>query len=266
MGQTYRAESPADLCREMLGDISAEFTVFNPSVSLFGGVVPLLYNASPPIEGNVVVAEPVTDYLTDRVVVATMVRDLLDRGRIRLHSAMIDQQSTFIVAADRVMLPVQLDTEYGFWVMDDSAAADLTDFAEDQISTAEQVSIGLPGLGEIVSTAANTFGDDVAADLEQAFEVAAEQPIPVDPVQVVLLVSGSHGLMLYDIFDWVEAICLGSTTTVSRAKTALEDRELLDTENVQVGVGHPRHRLKLGPVYVNDETAANAREIVGALG
>lgn len=110
----------------------------------------------------------------------------------------------------------------------------------------------VPALSRLLSTftdtfpsAAETLADVIGADTQ------IERSSDFDPITVVGLVAARHELQTLEVSEWAEEIDLSSRTEISRVKSRLSNRDVVDTDRVPHGVGRPRQKL-----VVADETLA----------
>lgn len=263
MNRTYREATVEGLVRSVSKDADDELIVFNPSPRLLEAVITVLHEDTPEISADILATATNTDRVTGGFVTPTRIQELIDREALSLHVIETNAESTFIVTGDLVFLPVLLDGVYGMSATDPEMSGAFTEYFDGLVATADPISIRTPGLGTIRSTLTAEFGADIAEDFEQAVRAAGEQPDPVDPVAIALLIGAQHELLLYDLGHWGEDIGLASKASFSRTKTRLEEQGLLATEKVPIDIGRPRLRLKFGRVFSTE--SPESAELVHSL-
>jgi hypothetical protein len=109
---------------------------------------------------------------------------------------------------------------------------------------------GVPALSRLLSTFADSFpsaAETLAGVIGSDTEI--ERSGDFDPITVVGLVAARHELQTLEVSEWAEEIGLSSRTELSRVKSRLSNRDVVDTDRVPHGVGRPRQKL-----VVADET------------
>ena len=90
------------------------------------------------------------------------------------------------------------------------------------------------------------IGDDVADELTEVLAHAEEISNSnecLSIVEVMLILTARNKVLFYDVSKWGEDTGIASKATFSRAKSALEDAGLIETEKVPLDIGRPRLRL-----------------------
>ncbi len=86
--------------------------------------------------------------------------------------------------------------------------------------------------------------DDFNAVLDQ-FDDLSMRGTGIDAVEALIVLAARREQLLYDVSKWGEDVGLASKATFSRAKSRLEERDLINTVKVPIDVGRPRLRLLL---------------------
>ncbi|MFB6177207.1 MAG: DUF5821 family protein, partial [Halobaculum sp.] len=102
----------------------------------------------------------------------------------------------------------------------------------------------VPALSRLLSTFAESFpsaAETLAAVIGSDTQI--ERRGDFDPITVVGLVAARHELQTLEVSEWAEEIDLSSRTEISRVKSRLSNRDVVDTDRVPHGVGRPRQKL-----------------------
>ncbi len=117
---------------------------------------------------------------------------------------------------------------------------------------AEEFPLRTPPLDRVIETAGSRLGSETRGDLVEGLTAADEMrnPTEFDEVTAVLIVAARNGELLYDVSRWAEEVGLSSTATVSRRKTSLEERGVIETVDVRSEAhGRVRQQLALAEAY-----------------
>jgi propanediol utilization protein len=184
------------------------------------------------------------DSLFDTFYISTIATDLIASGHLRIRTVdTLDQRLTMtddeafahVCVADSVM---SLDAE------SDSFRSSLREEYEDMWSSARPFTPDVPALSRLLATFADGFPE--AAETFAAV-IGSDEPIQrsgdFDPITVIGLIAARHELQTLEVSDWAEEIDLSSRTEISRVKSRLSNREVVDTDRVPHGVGRPRQKL-----------------------
>ncbi|RLM56934.1 DUF5821 family protein, partial [Halorubrum sp. Atlit-26R] len=117
---------------------------------------------------------------------------------------------------------------------------------DSRFEAAEQYHLRAPALPVVKETLREEIGDDVADELNEVLAHAEEISNSneyLSIVEIMLILAARNEILLYDISKWGEDADIASKATFSRAKSALEDAGLIETEKVPIDFGRPRLRL-----------------------
>jgi len=120
----------------------------------------------------------------------------------------------------------------------------------------EEFDLRTPPIDEVRETLEAEVGEELYSDFDKVlenFDKLDMQDTGIDVVETILLLGARQEILLYEASKWGESIGLASKATFSRAKSRLEDRELIDTVKVPIDVGRPRLRLLLDASVAGEE-------------
>jgi hypothetical protein len=147
-----------------------------------------------------------------------------------------------------------------------SLCRDLRERYERRLASVGPRAPEVPGWRELTETFREAFpaaGETLRAVLADAPELPVSGEF--DAVTVVGLVAARHGLQTMAVSEWAESVDLSSRTELSRVKSRLADRGLVDTDRVPQGVGRPRQKLLLAADRLREcppeEFVDHAREL-----
>jgi Family of unknown function (DUF5821) len=189
-------------------------------------------------------------------ILASQVADLIEQGSLELRTTTDIARSSLLVSDDEVITVVTLDDELtGLRATDDDLVENVRSAFEDEWDDGETFTLRTPPLSHIQETLGEEFGDEVEDEfmmIVESAETIPEEGGDLDEVALALLVAANNEVLLYDISRWGEDIGLASKATFSRTKTRLEDRGLIETEQVPIDIGRPRLRLLLASDDLED--------------
>lgn len=108
-----------------------------------------------------------------------------------------------------------------------------------------------PARQRVAATLESEMGERFREDFEESLTQASSMrnPAEFEEVTAALLVGAKHGVLHYELSRWGEDVGLASRATFTRRKNRLEEMGVIETENVEAGVGRPRQRLELTGEY-----------------
>lgn len=186
-------------------------------------------------------------------IVASAASALVEDGRLVIRTTDDPTERSIALLADAaVSFAVFDDTIAAFDARQDDVLRAAEDTFERVWETAEGYDVRTPPISRVMATLRDDIGsgtaDDFAAILDTLDEARGDGE-GLDEIAVALLAAARNEVLLYDISKWGEDNDVASKATFSRKKTAMEDSELLDTENVPIDIGRPRLRL----TFADDE-------------
>ena len=117
---------------------------------------------------------------------------------------------------------------------------------DSRFEAAEEYHLRTPPLSVVKETLREVVGNDIADELDEVLahaENISNSNEYLSIVEVMLILAARNEVLLYDISKWGEDTEIASKATFSRAKSALEDADLIETEKVPLDIGRPRLRL-----------------------
>ncbi|MEZ3145465.1 DUF5821 family protein [Halobaculum sp. MBLA0143] len=224
------------------------WTLSNPTFDVLTGVVRALEAAADPPTIDVLGRNEALREFRDDFEVGCRASALIRDDLLRLRVAECDTLSMLLLTPTEAQVVISLDDYVDlFTITDDDWVGDVSDEITAEFEAAEAYSVREPPLDEVFRTASEELGEAFAVDFGAVLEHAAEEGERerFHAVTAALLVGASHGLQNYAVGRWLEGADVASTASASRYKTALEERGVITTEKVEVGLGRPRQRLLL---------------------
>ncbi|MDB2265413.1 DUF5821 family protein [Halorubrum ezzemoulense] len=112
------------------------------------------------------------------------------------------------------------------------------------------------------------IGDDAADELNEVLTHAEEISNSneyLSIVEIMLILAARNEVLFYDVSKWGEDTGIASKATFSRAKSALEDAGLIETEKVPLDTGRPRLGLIATDKLVTADLKTLSTEIQSSL-
>lgn len=203
-----------------------------------------LNNADDPAQITLIGIEDALKNVRSDFGVASKVQNLVEEDVLDLLSVPEVNNSVF---CDGAIVRSYITTgESGIEVTEESDenVSTVSEYLDTLKDNAEPFPLRTAAYDTVVETLTEEFGEAMAADFEDEFNVR-DFTGPMDEVDLFLLLASQHEELLYDISKWGEDIGIASKATFSRSKTEMEDMEFLETEKVPIDVGRPRLRLKI---------------------
>lgn len=197
---------------------------------------------------SVMAREPVLETVTDEFRRAGRVADVVEAGRLTLHTLATPQPNAMLLGRESGVIIVS--TPRGRYAV--GTNGDLRDRYEPLRAEAEPFRVRTPSPRRIreafVTRCDETVAEDVAAllhaDPDPANDVAG-------PRIRAYLAGARHGVDDYVLRRSCEEAGLGSPSTFTAVKRRLIDADLVATERVPTPVGRPRKRVVPGPVLAD---------------
>ncbi len=241
--------------------------VVNPSRDAIQGLVTVLAEANTPPAVRLFAAEEPLKDIADDFLVASAVADLIDSGGLSVRTLSDGPTGTLLITERSVVSLVENpDRVAALATTEESFVSGTAGAYEARWKRAPEFNLRTPARSTVMETLERDIGPDAATDFEavlESLDAARGNGEGLDEVTVSLLVAARNSELLYDISKWGEDIGLASKATFSRAKSQLEEADLLDTEKVPIDVGRPRLRLLLADELSSadpDELAAAAQK------
>lgn len=204
------------------------------------------------LSGENALKEAMDDFL-----IASAVSDLIEDGKLELLTTDDNSYRSLVVVGDsEIMSFVDVGERMGALSTDeDSMVEDSAEFFEEMWEKGNDFSIRTPPASRVVETLREEIGEETQEDFTgmlDVLETAKGNGDGLDEITVALLAAARNEILLYDISKWGEDSGVASKATFSRKKTEMEDKGLIDTENVPIDIGRPRLRLKFADESLHD--------------
>lgn len=205
---------------------------------------------------RVLASEDTLKDVMDDFLVASSVSELIEEGVLELLSTSDgSRRSLVLVGNDDVMSFVDVGDMGALSTDNDEIVSRAGDVFESMWDDGDDFRIRTPPASVVRETLRDEIGEETQQDFEDilgVLETARGDGDGLDEITVALLAAARNEVLLYDISKWGEDSGVASKATFSRKKTELEDRGLIDTENVPIDIGRPRLRLKFSDESLHD--------------
>lgn len=235
-------------------------TVINPPADVLRALA-----RSDAHEDTTVIADGRTSKRTfDDFIAASAAAESIRDGTLSVHT--VDDLSHAPVLAGEEFYATATPVGSGVYATvttDDSAVAGVAESIESVADQSEPSEFRTPPRDEVMETLGESAGEDLREDFTdviEEFERLSPDQSGIDVVETLLLLAARNEILLYEVSKWGEDIELASKATFSRAKSRLEERDLIDTVKVPIDVGRPRLRLLLPDDITGDEPIELIRE------
>ncbi|PAU80244.1 hypothetical protein CK500_15355 [Halorubrum salipaludis] len=175
---------------------------------------------------------------------ASKIAELIHREQLSLRTLTEPVQNTIITTESEAVVPVM--DKHSISSSDPELVSSVYGEFDSRFEAAEQYHLRTPALSVVKQTLQEEIGDDIAAELDEVLAHAEEISNSneyLSIVEIMLILAARNEVLLYDVSKWGEDTGIASKATFSRAKSALEDAGLIETEKVPVDIGRPRLRL-----------------------
>ena len=204
------------------------------------------------LSGNSALKEAMNDFL-----IASAASDLIEDGKLELLTTDDNSYRSLVVVGDSdIMSFVDVGDRMGALSTDEPGMVeDASEFFEEMWEKGDDFKIRTPPASRVVETLREEIGEETQEDFTRILDVletAKGNGDGLDEITVALLAAARNEVLLYDISKWGEDSGVASKATFSRKKTEMEDRGLIDTENVPIDIGRPRLRLKFEDESLHD--------------
>ncbi|MEZ3165006.1 DUF5821 family protein [Halorubrum sp. RMP-47] len=175
---------------------------------------------------------------------ASKTAELIRRDQLSIRTLREPVQNTIFTTESEAVVPVM--DNHSISSSDPELVSSVYGEFDSRFEAAEQYHLRTPALSIVEQTLREKIGDDVADELNEVLAHAEEISSSneyLSIVEIMLILAARNEVLLYDISKWGEDTGIASKATFSRAKTALEDAGLIETEKVPPEIGRPRLRL-----------------------
>ncbi|GAA0509913.1 hypothetical protein SAMN04488066_10890 [Halorubrum aquaticum] len=133
---------------------------------------------------------------------------------------------------------------------DPDRAAAAAEAVETRFETAEPASIGMPSRTRLLTAAREALDDRFADDLAVVLSTLGADPSAldrsagIDDRTLLVALAARHDHLFSDVREWADAVGIAPKQTFSAARRDLEERGLVESIKVPMGVGRPNYRLR----------------------
>lgn len=221
-------------------------------------------------EVRVLASEDTLKDVMNDFLVASSVSELIEEGVLELLSTADESCRSLVLVGDTDLMSfVDVGNMGALSSDDDEIVTNADDLFESMWEDGNDFRIRTPPASVVRETLRDEIGEETQEDFEGilgVLETAKGDGDGLDEITVALLAAARNEVLLYDISKWGEDSGVASKATFSRKKTELEDRGLIDTENVPIDIGRPRLRLKFEDETLHDasleELVETAKEVL----
>ena len=239
-----------DLIRRSIEKSGGSLRILQVSPRVLGRYVTVASEESNSVEklrvlsGETALKEAMDDFL-----IASAASDLIQDGKLELLTTEDGSYRSVVLVGDSAIMSfVDVGDRVGALSTDDDGMVkDASEFFESVWEQGDEFSIRTPPASEVIETLRGEIGEQTQSDFTEILDIletAKGNGDGLDEITVALLAAARNEILLYDISKWGEDSGVASKATFSRKKTEMEDRGLIDTENVPIDIGRPRLRLK----------------------
>jgi len=175
---------------------------------------------------------------------ASKIAELIRRDQLSLRTLTEPVQNTIFTTESETVVPVI--GKHSISSSDSELVSSVYSEFDSRFKTAEQYHLRTPALSVVKETLREEIGDDIADEFDEVLAHAEEISKSneyLSIVEIILILAARNEVLLYDISKWGKNVGIASKATFSRAKSALEDAGLIETEKVPLDIGRPRLRL-----------------------
>jgi hypothetical protein len=247
-----------DMIRRSIEESDGNLRILQVSPAVLSRYVNVVSEESESVDSvRVLASEQTLKEVMSDFLVASAASDLIGDGVLEILSTSDDSRRSLVLAGDSaVMSFVDVGDAVGAVSTDDDSMLDGADeLFESMWGDGDEFRIRTPPASKVRETLREEIGEDTQKDFESILdhlETAKGDGEGLDEITVALLTAARNKVLLYDISKWGEDSGVASKATFSRKKTELEDRGLIDTENVPIDIGRPRLRLMFADESLQD--------------
>jgi DNA-binding IscR family transcriptional regulator len=133
---------------------------------------------------------------------------------------------------------------------DPDRATAAVEAVETRFETADPASIGMPSRTCLVAAAREALDDRFADDLATVLSTLGTEPTALDRSDalddrtLLVALAARHDHLFADVREWADDVGIAPKQTFSAARRALEERGLVESIKVPMGIGRPNYRLR----------------------
>lgn len=193
----------------------------------------------------------------EEFIVASATKQLQKKEKLDFLSVDSAERRSLAIVDDKIVGFVELKGSLGTLTSTDSDLHEQSlDLFDSLWSQGKSYNIRTPPISEVRKRLKDEIGEKMEDDFYEALKTGA------DGVKAALIAAAKNEVLLYDVSKWGEDTGVASKATFSRKKAELEDKGIIQTEEVPVDIGRPRLRLKLGENAKQTEIQNIAKKIV----
>lgn len=134
--------------------------------------------------------------------------------------------------------------------VDPDRAAAASEAVEARFEASEPASIGMPPRSRLLSAAREALDDRFADDLGVVLSTLGADPTALarsealDDRTLLVALAARHDHLFSDVREWADDLGIAPKQTFSAARRALEERGLVESIKVPMGIGRPNYRLR----------------------
>ena len=134
--------------------------------------------------------------------------------------------------------------------VDPTRVAAASEAVETRFEAAEPASIGMPSRSRLLSAAREVLDDRFADDLGAVLSTLGTDPTvlardgSLDDRTLLVALAARHDHLFSDVREWADDVGIAPKQTFSTARRALEERGLIESIKVPMGIGRPNYRLR----------------------
>lgn len=194
----------------------------------------------------------VVDDLGRRFVLGTATAEACSRGTIALRTATgARPDRTLFASPGRTDAVVGPATDRALLAeADPDRAVAASEVVETRFETAEPASVGMPSRNRLLSAAREALDGRFADDLGVVLSTLDTDPTalartePFDDRTLLVALAARHDHLFSDVREWADDVGIAPKQTFSPARRALEERGLIESIKVPMGIGRPNYRLR----------------------
>lgn len=213
---------------------------------------------------TVIADDRATKRVFDDFIVASAAAESVRDGTLTMRTIDDLSHAPVLAGDDFYATATPTETDIYATVTTDEAAVDgVTDSNEAVVDRSDTFDLRTPPRDEVIETLGDSAGEELRDDFTNVideFDNLSPSGSGIGVVETLLVLAARNEILLYEVSKWGEDIGLASKATFSRAKSRLEERELIDTVKVPIDVGRPRLRLLLPEELDATDPVALTRE------
>ncbi len=244
-----------EVIRNSLKENGGKINIVHVSPSVLGKYIKIAHQEEESVEEiNVLGSEETLKTVMNDFLVSSAASDLIKKDKLEVKTGKDGRKHSLVIVGNKSVISyVELNGVIGALASnDDSFIQKSLEVFNSLWKEGESFKIRTPPITDVRKSLQDEIGDETEKDFTamlESLETAKGNGEGLDEITVALLSAAKNQILLYDISKWGEDSGVASKATFSRKKTELENKEVIDTENVPIDIGRPRLRLK----FVDDD-------------